>query len=93
MLPGVQAALIQWPFYEINNPKYANYAGLGHVVGHEIIHGFDDAGINYDKDGNLMKLWDPISKNKFLNKTDCIVGQYNDYTYIDGNFTTKVCKS
>ena len=51
-----------------------NYGAIGFVVGHEITHGFDDQGSQRDKDGNLVNWWEPETKQKFLEKAQCIIG-------------------
>lgn len=65
-----------------------NFAGLGRTVGHELIHGFDNDGGEYDKDGKVNNWWDPETKRKFLDKADCIDKQYRNYTL--ENFKLKV---
>lgn len=57
-----------------------NYGGIGWVIGHEITHGFDDQGRQYDDEGNLSNWWEDATKNRFLNKTNCIIWQYGNYT-------------
>ena len=54
-----------------------NYGAIGFVVGHEITHGFDDQGSQRDKDGNLVNWWEPETKQKFLEKAQCIIGMYS----------------
>jgi membrane metallo-endopeptidase-like protein 1 len=57
-----------------------NYGGVGYVIGHEITHGFDDMGRQYDSEGNLYDWWDPNTKKNFLEKTSCMIEQYGNYT-------------
>lgn len=56
-----------------------NFAAIGSIIGHEITHGFDDTGRQFDKSGNLVDWWQPETKNAFLAKAKCIIEQYNDY--------------
>ena len=49
------------------------------MIGHEITHGFDDEGRQYDEQGNLHNWWEPSTVNEFLNKTQCIIEQYGSY--------------
>ena len=57
-----------------------NYGGIGSVIGHEITHGFDDQGSQYDEDGNLRNWWTPKTKETFTLKKNKIVDQYSNYT-------------
>lgn len=57
-----------------------NYAAIGSVVGHEITHGFDDLGRQFDADGNLVEWWDESTREQFLVKAQCIIEQYGNYT-------------
>ena len=57
-----------------------NYASIGWVIGHEITHGFDDKGRQYNFEGNLDNWWESETSSKFLNKTQCIIQQYGNYT-------------
>lgn len=57
-----------------------NYGAIGFVMGHEITHGFDDQGSQYDKHGNLVEWWKEETKKKFLQKAQCIIHQYGNYS-------------
>lgn len=57
-----------------------NYGGIGFVISHEIVHGFDDNGSQFDADGNLRNWWTNITQEKFLEKVKCIIDQYGNYT-------------
>ncbi|KAH9499342.1 18S rRNA pseudouridine methyltransferase [Bulinus truncatus] len=76
------AGILQPPFFSKTYPKSLNFGGIGVVIGHEITHGFDDRGRQYDKFGNLIQWWSPNAVEKFKVKAQCIVEQY-------GNFTVK----
>lgn len=67
-----------------------NYGGIGFVVGHEITHGFDDQGSQKDGDGNLVDWWEPQTKKKYLEKAQCIIDQYGNYTVDVGDETLNV---
>lgn len=73
------AGILQPPFYSKGYPKSLNYGGIGMVIGHEITHGFDDKGRQYDKDGDLKQWWDDDVIQRFKNQTQCIVDQYSNY--------------
>jgi len=74
------AGILQGIFYQNDRPNYLNYGGIGWVIGHEITHGFDDQGRQYDNVGNLQDWWDLETKNRFIGKTRCIIEQYGNYT-------------
>lgn len=57
-----------------------NYGAIGFVIGHEITHGFDDQGRQFDKNGNLVEWWAPETKKAYLEKAQCIIDQYGNYT-------------
>jgi membrane metallo-endopeptidase-like protein 1 len=57
-----------------------NYGGIGWVIGHEITHGFDDQGRQYDAEGNLRNWWEPETSKEFAHKTKCIIEQYGNYS-------------
>lgn len=57
-----------------------NYGAIGFVIGHEITHGFDDQGRQFDKTGNLVDWWKPDTKSAYLKKARCIIEQYGNYT-------------
>ncbi|GFR64348.1 endothelin-converting enzyme 1 [Elysia marginata] len=81
------AGILQPPFYSKHFPKYLNYGGIGMVIGHEITHGFDDRGRQYDKDGNLVKWWDDIVIHRFKERAQCIIDQYSNYTVPEINMS------
>ncbi|KAK6176886.1 hypothetical protein SNE40_015099 [Patella caerulea] len=74
------AGILQPPFFHKNYPRALNYGGIGVVIGHEITHGFDDSGRQYDKDGNLLQWWTDDVIDRFKEKAQCIIDQYSNYT-------------
>lgn len=58
-----------------------NYGGIGIVIGHEIIHGFDDEGRQYDSHGELVDWWAPKTSEKYVKKAQLIIDQYSNYTF------------
>jgi len=74
------AGILQGNFFGSDRPAYMNYGGIGWVIGHEITHGFDDQGRQYDDTGNLANWWEDATKDKFLEKANCIIWQYGNYT-------------
>jgi len=57
-----------------------NYGAIGFVIGHEITHGFDDQGRQFDKEGNLVDWWNPSTKDQYLKRSTCIIEQYGNYS-------------
>lgn len=57
-----------------------NYGAIGFVIGHEITHGFDDQGRQFDKNGNLVDWWQEKTKKAFVEKAQCIIDQYGNYS-------------
>ncbi|XP_061073126.1 neprilysin-like isoform X2 [Conger conger] len=75
------AGILQPPFFGKGQAKSLNYGGIGMVIGHEITHGFDDNGRNFDKDGDLKDWWTVGSTEKFQELSKCMVYQYGNYTW------------
>jgi putative endopeptidase len=78
------AAILQPPFFNVQADDAVNYGGIGAVIGHEISHGFDDQGSQYDADGNLHDWFTPEDHEKFSAKTRALVAQYNAYEPVPG---------
>jgi len=74
------AGFIDGVFFQADRPAYMNYGALGVVIGHEITHGFDDQGRLFDAFGNLVNWWEKETKEKYLEKAQCIIDQYGNYT-------------
>jgi len=81
------AGILQGNFFGSDRPSYMNYGGIGWVIGHEITHGFDDQGRQFDDEGNLKNWWEATTKDKFLEKANCIIWQYGNYTAVSVNKT------
>ena len=77
------AGILQFPFFDPNADDAVNYGGIGAVIGHEMSHGFDDSGSQYDKDGNLKNWWTAEDRAKFNEKTKALGEQFNAYTVVD----------
>ncbi|WP_038342842.1 M13 family metallopeptidase [Acinetobacter sp. A47] len=78
------AAILQPPFFNIEADDAVNYGGIGSVIGHEISHGFDDQGSQFDELGNMRNWWTAQDHQKFKAKTQALVAQYNAYEPIAG---------
>nr|CAI5828592.1 unnamed protein product [Callosobruchus analis] len=81
----IPAALLQPLIYSKISPKSLNYGGIGVIIGHEITHGFDDSGRQFDKDGNLRQWWNNATIKAFREKAQCITDKYSRYKVTDGN--------
>ncbi len=71
------AAILQKPFFSPEAEVCENYGGIGAVIGHEIGHGFDDQGAQYDGSGNLHDWWTPDDKARFEEKSKALIAQYD----------------
>ncbi|WP_347144232.1 M13 family metallopeptidase [Parabacteroides distasonis] len=86
------AAILQPPFFNPDADDAVNYGAIGVVIGHEMTHGFDDQGRNYNKDGNLIDWWTAEDAVRFTERADKLVDQYDQIIVIDtlhanGRFT------
>ena len=73
------AAILQPPFFDAEADDAVNYGGIGGVIGHEMSHGFDDQGSQFDADGNLHDWFTKADHDKFAEKTKALIAQYNAY--------------
>jgi putative endopeptidase len=80
------AAILQAPFFDFRADAAVNYGGIGAVIGHEISHGFDDQGSQYDEDGNLVNWWTEDDLKKFQAKGALLAAQYNGFEALPGKF-------
>ena len=71
------AGILQPPFFNPDADDAVNYGAIGVVIGHEMTHGFDDQGCNYDKDGNLNNWWQPEDAERFKEQTTLLANQFN----------------
>jgi predicted metalloendopeptidase len=78
------AGILQPPFYDPKASLAVNMGAIGMVVGHELTHGFDDEGSQFAADGNLASWWEPGTRARFEEKTQCIADQYEKYEPIPG---------
>lgn len=87
------AGILQPPFYDPGQPTSMNYGGIGMVIGHEITHGFDDSGAEFNGDGNLEDWWSASSRANFEDAAWCMKQQYSRQywtiaeLYVNGNLT------
>ena len=78
------AARLQPPFFQLNADDAINYGAVGGVIGHEISHGFDDSGSQFDGDGNLVNWWTDNDREAFEKKTKVLVDQYAKFSPVEG---------
>jgi putative endopeptidase len=86
------AGILQPPFFNLDADDAVNYGAIGMVIGHEMTHGFDNMGRQFDKDGNLRDWWTKEDSKAFEDHTAMLVDQYNHYdvldsTYVNGKLT------
>lgn len=77
------AGILQFPMFDVTSDDAMNYGGIGMVIGHEMTHGFDDQGAQYDKDGNLKNWWSTEDLVKFKAKGEQVIKLYNGFTVLD----------
>lgn len=77
------AGILQFPMFDVESDDALNYGGIGMVIGHELTHGFDDQGSQYDKDGNLKNWWTKEDAEKFKAKGEQVIKLYNGFTVFD----------
>lgn len=77
------AGILQFPFFNFEADDAINYGGIGAVIGHEMTHGFDDQGRQYDSDGSLHDWWTKEDADKFKVRANKVVEQYNKLTVLD----------
>ncbi len=78
------AGILQPPFFDPKADEALNYGGIGAVIGHEMTHGFDDSGSQFDAQGNLKNWWTPEDRKNFEDRAACIVQQFDGYTVQPG---------
>ncbi|CAJ0937570.1 unnamed protein product, partial [Mesorhabditis belari] len=85
---AIPVGILQSPFFNATQSIAQNYGAIGTIIGHEITHGFDNSGAQYDMDGNLRNWWDKTTFSNFQTKTQCFVDQYGSQRV--ENLTLKV---
>ena len=78
------AGILQPPFFDVKADDAVNYGGMGAVIGHEMTHGFDDQGRQYDGAGNLREWWSEASKKAYDERRQAVVAQYAAYEPLPG---------
>ena len=86
------AGILQYPFFDMNADDAFNYGAIGVVIGHEMTHGFDDQGSQFDKDGNLINWWTEEDRARFEERTKVMEEYFNAIevapgVYANGKFT------
>ena len=78
------AAILQRPFFNPDADDPVNYGGIGVVIGHEMSHGFDDQGRQFDADGNMVNWWTPEDEAKFKEKAEVLAAQFDEIDILPG---------
>ncbi|HEX4771228.1 MAG TPA: M13 family metallopeptidase [Bryobacteraceae bacterium] len=86
------AGILQLPFYNASRDEAVNLGGIGSVIGHELTHGFDDQGRQFDADGNLRDWWTKEDGSAFKERADCIANEYEKFSpvadvHLNGHLT------
>jgi len=79
------AAILQPPFFTMSADDAVNYGAIGAVIGHEISHGFDDKGSQYDGEGNLRNWWTDADQEAFAERTEALTDQYSQFEPVAGH--------
>jgi putative endopeptidase len=77
------AGILQPPFFDPRQDDAANYGAVGGIIGHELTHGFDDEGRQFDGKGNLQDWWTPADGKQFTGRADCVVKEYDGFVGVD----------
>jgi putative endopeptidase len=77
------AGVLQPPAFDLTSDAAPNYGDTGGTIGHELTHGFDDEGRQFDAQGNLREWWTPDDEKEFVKRASCISDQYSTYTIVD----------
>ena len=80
------AGILQPPFFSFEADPAVNFGGIGGVIGHEMTHGFDVSGAEFDANGNLQNWWEPADKENFQKATEALAKQYAQYEPVKGIF-------
>jgi predicted metalloendopeptidase len=78
------AGILQPPFYDNKMDDGVNFGGIGMVIGHELTHGFDDEGRQFDAHGNMQDWWTPADAKEFESRTACLVKEYSNFSVAPG---------
>ena len=86
------AGILQLPFFDAGRPAAANYGAIGSVMGHEVTHGFDDSGRQFDGDGRLRDWWTPAVADEFSRRASCVADVFDGFEaqpglHVDGSLT------
>jgi len=85
------AGILEFPFFEADRDDAMNYGGIGAVIGHELTHGFDDQGNQYDGDGNMRKWWTDSDSTHYFSKLGLVINQFDgfviDSVHVKGKLT------
>jgi len=78
------AGILQNPYFNASHPAALNYGGAGVIMGHELTHGFDNQGRDYNGKGVLENWWEPATNKQFNDKAQCIIDQYSKFEVLPG---------
>jgi predicted metalloendopeptidase len=82
----IPASILQQPVYHHSYPMSVIFGTMGFIAGHELMHGFDNKGRQFDKDGNLINWWTPHPASEFVKRSQCFINQYSKFEVVKGHF-------
>ena len=77
MFSAIPVGFLMFPSFSKERPFSLNYGAIGSIVGHEILHGFDDKGRLFDRKGNMINWWTNSTAAKYKQRGECLIKQYN----------------
>lgn len=80
----IPAGILRKPFFDPNYPAAVNYGSIGYLIGHEVVHAFEDHGVQFDGRGVLRSWMDATSKKQFNKMTQCVIDEYNGFEAAPG---------
>ncbi|CAG5100894.1 Similar to Nep1: Neprilysin-1 (Drosophila melanogaster), partial [Cotesia congregata] len=86
----IPAGILQVPFFEDEHPDALNYGALGSIIGHEISHGFDDVGRQFDKNGNIRNWWSNATISEYRKRAQCFIDKFNNMSITYNNTIYRV---
>ncbi|XP_034936245.1 neprilysin-like [Chelonus insularis] len=78
----IPAGILQSPFFEEEQPDAINYGGIGTIIGHEVSHGFDNIGCQFDEEGNVRNWWTNATRTEYFSRAQCFIEKFSNYSIV-----------